>query len=301
MTNCKTRIISAGLFLAFATPILQITGCAPDPRNHYLRTAEATISSIPLVPAVNRHDDNESVTFALRAEYRTPSQLDIPIRAVTETQPDPGSRLFRSRYKVDQSPVGVGFELRENSHQIIDWFVTGSANADTKIRGALLAGAGLTLPFPFINLRAAPAVGFHTYTLRTEDSTIIQRTNIFTNGTYKDTLIYRQKNKSPNFGTLRSISVSMWPPKNPERPWTPYFQYQAHWLGMSANDSDNSVPKKIIELRGQTLAVGLDYAVGKTFVVNTRLSRESMNNHFGSDAYYRIESGFGMRLSTEGH
>lgn len=278
--------------------LISLIGCSPAPRNHYVRTAEASIASIPLVPAVNRHDVNRSATIALRAEYRSPSRLELPIQAVTEKQPDPGGHLFRSRYKVNQGPIGVGLEWRQSPHRIIDWFVTGSANADATFRGAVLVGAGLTLPLPFANLRIAPAVGLHAYATRTEDSTIARVTNIFSDSTYTDTLIYQQDDRYSRVGTLRSISVSLWPPNKVDRAWTPYLHYQVHWRGMSANDSDNSVPRKVIELRGHTMAIGMDYVLGKTFIVNARLSRESMNNGFGSDASYRIETGLGVRLPT---
>jgi|GEM_PF-6520044 len=276
--------------------LMYLTSCAPAPRNHYVKTADAKIASVPLVPAVNRHDLNRSTTIALHAEYRNSSRLELPIRAVTERQPDPGGHLFRSRYNVKQNPIGIGLEWRQSPHKVVDWFFTGSANADAAFRGAVLVGAGLTLPFPFANLRVAPAVGLHAYATRTEDSTIARVTNIFSDSTYTDTLIYRQEDRHSRVGTLRTLSVSLWPPNKPDRAWTPYLQYQAYWRAMSANDSDNWVPRKVIELRGHTLAIGLDYVLAKTFSVNTRLSRETVHNGFGSDAFYRVETGLGVRV-----
>jgi hypothetical protein len=212
--------------------------------------------------------------------------------------PEPGGQSFRGRYKVNQPALGFGFQVQDNLHQLFDWFFMGSATADPSIRGVALVGAGLTLPFPLVNVRLSPAVGLHTYTNRTVDSTHIYRPPFMFSDGYMDTIIYHQEKKRPTFGPMRVLSVSMWPPANEHRKWTPYLQYQTHWMGMSANDSDNYVPRGILNLRGHTFAAGLDYTVGKTFTVNTRIARESQGNMFGSATNHRIESGFGVRLPT---
>jgi len=285
---------------------LVLTACLSTPtRNHYIKSAEGQFDSPPILPALNKADSKGSVSVGLIGEYKSPPSIELPIGELNGFGSDSVSKAYRSQYNLNQDPVGIGFLIQGSPHEIFDWFVTTGIRPSFSVLRSLTVGAGLTVPFPFLNIRVAPSLGIHTYKTRFVDSVIARYdgvTPLFggsSGGFTYDTTVYRIDQRLRRTGITRAWSVSIWPGSNLIGPWTPYLQYQTQWIGMEAERSEFAIPKKVMNLRGSTFAVGLDYAFNQSFSVNTRAARESLRNGFGSDVYYRFESVIGIRIRTK--
>lgn len=273
------------------------SGCLPSARNHYVKSAQTNMSTIPLVPAVLPAGENGKIGVALRAGYRGPTRTDFETRPVVYAKPDPGAEGFRGDYAIRQGQYSVGGELREKAFDIFDWYLTAGANFGTGNRVAGLLGLGFTIPFPQLYIRLSPALGIHGYTNFVSDSVITHAETLW-GVPYTDTSTHVIENRAMRLGPVGSFTVSAWPPNTSGRAWTPYVQYQANWIGMGAKDENITVtaPSEILVLHTRIVAVGMEYAPAPRITWNIRLAGEYLWNRQDAAWGYRAETGLGLRF-----
>src|SRR5690606_11785909 len=105
-----------------------------------------------------------------------------------------------------------GIDLREKPFEIVDVYASADMTFGAGRRGAGLLGAGVTIPFPLLNVRLSPAIGLHGYTNRLEDSVITHGETLF-GSSYRDTSLHVIENRKVRMGIVGSFSVSAWLPQ----------------------------------------------------------------------------------------
>lgn len=281
----------AGVLALF--PFL-MNGCLSS-YNHYVKSAGANPSSIPLVPAMLPAGEKDRVELSMRAGWNGPTRMNFVTKPVYEADPDPGSQGFRGEYVLRQAPQSFGITLRELHNDQFDWYLSMGSNFGARVRPTGLLGIGFTLPFPHLNVRLSPAFGLHTYTNHVVDS-VIEHGEMLFGGQYADTSIHVIDNRSLRLGLVGSVSVSAWLPNPNGRPWTPYLQFQGNWIGMRASDTSVTVPSEIMVMHGRVFAAGVEYTATKSLVWNTRVAGEHLRNRQDGTWGYRVETGLSLRL-----
>src|SRR5215217_1156981 len=266
---------------------LGLAGCAITSESHYVKSAHVRTSS-PTLPAINPSAGKPHHLAGLRVSHGTPNQGALRTRDDLDGMRFASFHGYPGNYRVTRDRTTAALELQAAPFSSLDFFLSAEGTPGVEPRGLLTAGLGLTIPFPWMHVRFAPAFGTRAYRASVTDSIVYQYDYVI-----DSVRVDTQTNRS-QYDIFGAASVSLWIPRAATgAPFAPFLQYQ--WNALQT--SSRTLSSEVLDLRVSTFTAGADYETSWGHV-QVRMSREDIRAK-GVSTSYRGDLGIYLHLSGE--